>query len=162
MTNARRIQLHPHLVGFDPLLNEIEQFLNAPTTDQTKYPPHNIVKYKNNENLFRIDVAVAGFSKDEIMVMLDSEYLDISGSKNSKDEDEYVHKGISTRDFRKRIRVPKTIVVRNAWILDGVLRISIENIVPEDKTPQIIPITLDWGSSEPVSKQELLNENKDR
>lgn len=161
MTNARRILLHPHLVGFDPLLNDIEQFLNTPPSDQTKYPPHNIVKYKNNENLFRIDVAVAGFSKDEIEVMLDSEYLDISGSKKDKDDEEYVHKGISTRDFRKRIRVPKTIVVRNAWIVDGVLRISIENVLPDSKTPELIPI-LDWNGIAPVSKQELLNENKNR
>lgn len=153
-----RILLHPHLVGFDPFMDDIEQILNT-TTKQIKYPPHNVVKYKNNENLYRIDVAVAGFDKSEIEVTLDSEYLVISGTKSEKDQDEYIHKGISTQDFKKRIRVPDTVVVRNAWIVDGVLRISIENIKPKDQEPKVIPI-LDWGSSGTERKTELLNENK--
>ena len=90
------------LVGFDRIFND--RFFTAP---QTNYPPHNIVKY--SEDNYAIEVAVAGFTKEEISVSVDQDQLSISGIKHRQGGDnadvEYLHRGLAARDFEQIFRL---------------------------------------------------------
>ncbi len=143
MTQLRTIdaqalaQANKILVGFDRIFND--QFFTAP---QTNYPPHNIVKY--SENNYAIEIAVAGFTKEEISVSVDQDQLGISGIKNrqrgNEVEVEYLHRGLATRDFEQIFRLAEYMEVKGAEVKDGMLKIEIERIVPEALKPRTIEI----------------------
>ena len=123
------------LVGFDRIFND--QFFTA---SQTNYPPHNIVKY--SENNYAIEVAVAGFTKDEIAVSVDQDQLTIRGERNRDDDAryEYLHRGLAARDFEQIFRLAEYMEVKGAEVKDGMLRIDIERIIPEALKPRTIEI----------------------
>ena len=123
------------LVGFDRIFND--QFFTAP---QTNYPPHNIVKY--SENNYAIEVAVAGFTKDEIAVSVDQDQLTIRGERKRDDDAsyEYLHRGLAARDFEQIFRLAEYMEVKGAKVNDGMLRIDIERIIPEALKPRRIEI----------------------
>ena len=108
-------------VGFEPLFSELER-LTSGTTGQDNYPPHNIVRI-DDEN-FMIEMAVAGFSKDDVEVELKDGTLTISGSK-TEDERNYAHKGISSRKFSKSFRLAEYVVVDDADLANGVLVVNL-------------------------------------
>src|SRR6056300_1334934 len=85
-----------HFVGFDSLLNELEL-----RHEDTNYPPYNIIKQGNNR--YAIEIAVAGFSKDDIEITSEDRDLIVKASKEQKDA-EYLHKGISTKSFERNFR----------------------------------------------------------
>ncbi len=121
------------LVGFD-------RYFSAPHHQNSNYPPHNIVKY--NENQYGIEVAVAGFSKDEITVEVDQDQLTITGTKaiDVNDSKEYLHRGLAARDFEQTFTLAEYMEVRGAEVKDGMLKIQIERIVPEALKPRQIEI----------------------
>jgi len=121
------------LVGFD-------RYFSAPHHQNSNYPPHNIVKY--NENQYGIEVAVAGFSKDEITVEVDQDQLTITGTKaiDVNDSKEYLHRGLAARDFDQTFTLAEYMEVRGAEVKDGMLKIQIERIVPEALKPRQIEI----------------------
>ena len=126
------------LVGFDRIFND--RFFTAP---QTNYPPHNIVKY--SEDTYAIEVAVAGFTKEEINVSVDQDQLEITGIKNrqgSNDnaEVEYLHRGLATRDFEQIFRLAEYMEVVGAKVDNGMLQIDIKRIIPEALKPRQIEI----------------------
>ena len=125
------------LVGFDRIFND--RFFTAP---QTNYPPHNIVKY--SEDNYAIEVAVAGFTKEEISVSVDQDQLSISGIKHRQGGDnadvEYLHRGLAARDFEQIFRLAEYMEVKGAEVKDGMLRIDIERIIPEALKPRQIDI----------------------
>ena len=123
-------------VGFEPLFSELER-LTSGTPGQDNYPPHNIVKI-DDEN-FNIEMAVAGFSKDDVEVELKDGTLTISGSK-TEDERNYAHKGISSRKFSKSFRLAEYVVVDDADLANGVLVVNLRVDIPEEKRPQKIKI----------------------
>ncbi len=139
MTQLRTIdtaalaQLSKALVGFDRYF--------APNQMQNgNYPPHNIVKY--SENQYGIEVAVAGFTKEEISVEVDQDQLTITGVK-SIDVDtskEYLHRGLAARDFTQTFTLAEYMEVKGAEVKDGMLKISIERIIPEALKPRQIEI----------------------
>ena len=121
------------LVGFD-------QYFNNPRLQNSNYPPHNIVKY--SDSAYAIEVAVAGFSKDEITVEVDQDQLVVRGIQK-KDESstiEYLHKGLASRDFEQTWTLAEYMEVKDAEVKDGMLIISIERIVPESLQPRKIEI----------------------
>ena len=124
------------LVGFDRILND--RFFSAAQTGN--YPPHNIVKY--NENLYGIEVAVAGFTKDDIVVEVDQDQLTVVGTKSIDvgDTKEYLHRGLAARDFTQVYTLAEYMEVRGAEVKDGMLKIEIERIVPEALKPRQIKI----------------------
>jgi molecular chaperone IbpA len=131
---AALAQLSKALVGFD-------RYFSAPHQSQTNsnYPPHNIVKY--TDSLYAIEVAVAGFSKDDISVMVDQDQLMITGKKVANpDGVEYLHRGLATRDFEQVYTLAEYMVVKGAEVTDGMLKIEIERIVPEALKPRTIEI----------------------
>lgn len=128
------------LVGFDALVNELGRQFDRP---QSKYPPHDIIRLSDTQ--FRIDLAVAGFTKSDITVTLEKNILTVSGAKiKSVDEYEdalvYLHRGIGNRSFKKNFTLNDQVVVQSATVVDGILSINLERIVPEDEAPRTIPI----------------------
>ena len=123
-------------VGFEHLFSELER-LTSGTPGQDNYPPHNIVKLDDEH--FSIEMAVAGFSKDDVEVELKDGTLTISGSK-TEDERNYAHKGISSRKFSKSFRLAEYVVVDDADLANGVLVVNLRVDIPEEKRPQKIKI----------------------
>jgi molecular chaperone IbpA len=133
--------LLPSTVGFDRLLSTFEEFdnlLGQGTKIQT-YPPYNIIK-EDNET-YTIEIAVSGFKRDEIEITSEGGKLYVNGaSKTARTSDKYLHRGIGTRDFSHKFVLSDTVVVRDADIVDGLLVINLENIIPEEKKPRKIEI----------------------
>ena len=123
-------------VGFEPLFNELER-LTTITPGQDNYPPHNVVKIDDEH--FNIEMAVAGFGKDDVEVELKDGTLTISGER-SEDEREYAYKGISSRKFSKSFRLAEYVVADGADLVDGVLVVNLRVDIPEEKRPQKITI----------------------
>lgn len=126
------------LVGFDRLFDTFEhRFANSVNNN---YPPHNIIKVDDNH--YAIEIAVAGFQKSEITVQIDQNELVIKGEKK-KDETtpvEYIHRGLSSRDFTKNFVMSEYMVVKGAQIKDGILRVDLEIQLPESAKPRLIDI----------------------
>ena len=139
MTQLRTIdtaalaQLSKALVGFD-------RYFTAPHHQNGNYPPHNIVKY--SDSAYGIEVAVAGFSKEEVTIEVDQDQLTIRGVKTSLDEGtiEYLHRGLAARDFEQTFTLAEYMEVRGAKVADGMLQIDIQRIVPEALKPRQIEI----------------------
>ena len=134
------------IFGFDSLFDAI----NNPQQQQS-YPPYNVIK--KGENHYFIEIAVAGFKSNDIDLTLEKGKLTVSGTKKLKDTaTEYVHKGISARDFSRTFTLADTIEVVGADIVDGLLLIGLENKIPEGDKPQ----TINLGEFSKKAKELLL------
>lgn len=130
---AHLANLSRALVGFDHIFNQHLQPANS------NYPPHNIVKYSDSE--YAIEVAVAGFSKEEITVEVDQDQLVVRGIQlNDDDSKEYLHRGLASRNFEQSYTLAEYMEVKDAEVKDGMLVIKIERIVPESLKPRQILI----------------------
>ena len=136
-------QLRPVTVGFDSVFDNFERmfsndFFNAPSS----YPAYNIVKTKDNR--YDVEVALAGFNKKDIKVSYADGQLSIESVKNDKtkekDEDGIIHRGIAKRYFKKSFSVADNCEVKGAELKDGLLRVSLERIIPESKKPRMFDI----------------------
>jgi molecular chaperone IbpA len=131
--------LNRALIGFDQLFDSFEsRFANQLTTN---YPPHNVVK--TDEDTYVIEMAVAGFKKNEIAVEVEQDLLTIRGEATAPNETAqrmYLHRGLSSRDFERTFSLAEHMIVKGAEIKDGILTITIERIIPEDKKPRLIDI----------------------
>ena len=127
--------IHKFGIGFDNMFDEL---MRMNSQQSLNYPPYNIVK--NTEDSFDIEVAVSGFSEGEIEVNLDNRVLTIKGQKKEDLVAEYLHKGISTRDFVREFTLAEHVEVLHASQKDGILTIQLERIVPEEKKPKAIAI----------------------
>lgn len=130
-------QLNRALIGFDRLFNDVERrFANSA---QTNYPPYNILQH--DENTFEVEVAVAGFDKEDISIEVDQNHLTIRGQR-LKDEDasKYVHRGLAARDFERTFTLADHIEVGDAELTNGILRVKLTRIVPEALKPRLIAI----------------------
>lgn len=136
-------------IGFEPILNELERIHTAGRI-QDNYPPHNVVKV-DDEN-FIIELAVAGFSQDDILVEVKDGILLIKAEKSEKDEREYAHKGISSRKFEKSFRLSEFVVIDGADLVDGILVVNARVEVPEERRPRKIEI----GSAGASKKKQYL------
>lgn len=123
-------------IGFDSMLDELARMNSQQSLN---YPPYNIVK--TSDDAFYIEVAIAGFSEEEINVQLDNRVLSITGTKEDSIDHEYLHKGISTRNFTREFTIAEHVEVMGATVKDGILTVQLERIVPEEKKPRKIAIT---------------------
>ena len=138
-------QLRPITVGFDNVFDHFERmfnddFFNVPTVN---YPPYNIVK--TGANTYNVEVALAGFSRDDVSVEFAEGILTIKSkdktASDKKDEDgDIIHKGISKRYFSKSFTVSDDVEIKGAELKDGLLTVSLERIVPESKKARVIDI----------------------
>ena len=105
------------------------------------YPPHNILKH--NDNKFVLELAVAGFTQEDLHVVLDKNTLVVTGDKKRDDKDDsvaYLHKGIGTRSFNKSFVLERYLVVKDVKLSDGILKVTLERVVPEEEKPRILEI----------------------
>tara|TARA_Y100000287_G_scaffold183381_1_gene182395 strand:- start:3997 stop:4392 length:396 start_codon:yes stop_codon:yes gene_type:complete len=109
-------------------------------TESSFYPPHNILKH--NDNKFVLEIAVAGFSQEELEVLLDKNTLIVTGEKKSSEDVSvsYLHKGIGNRSFKKSFVLERYLVVDDVNLSDGILKIVLERVVPEEEQPRILEI----------------------
>jgi len=134
--------IHKFAVGFDNIFDEIMR-VQAQQSNQN-YPPYNIVKH--NEDKFVIELAVAGFREGDINITVDKNVLTIEGQQiESLDElekqYEYVHRGISSRNFTRTFTLADHVEVIDASSKNGILSITLERKVPEELKPKKIAIT---------------------
>ena len=136
-------QLRPLSVGFDDVFDHFESMFdhNFSTVNVSNYPPYNIVKTGSNK--FDIEVALAGFNKKDINVTSENGMLTIESKQEDKSKDkdgEVLHKGISKRYFKKSFTIADDVEIKGAELKDGMLRVSMEKIVPEAKKLKTIDI----------------------
>ncbi len=136
ITTADLAALNKALVGFDRIFND--RFFHG--NQNGNYPPHNIVKY--DENHYGIEIAVAGFRKEEISVEVDQAQLTVTGTKSIdvNESKEYLHRGLAARDFEQSYTLAEFMNVVGAEVADGMLKIQIERIIPEALKPRTIEI----------------------
>ena len=136
--------LRPFSIGFDNMFDQFESLLgNGGLSMQSNYPPYNI--RKTGKDKYAIEVAIAGFSKDDVEVEYEDNLLTVKTKKVDKavekDMDgEIIHRGISQRSFSRSFTIADDIKVEGAEIKDGLLKINCEKIVPEQKKRKLIPI----------------------
>ena len=129
-------------VGFDRLFDLMDQAANWPADDN--YPPYNIER--TGEDHYRISLAVAGFSPDEVTITAEQNVLTVEGNKARKAETEYLYQGISARAFRRSFNLADYVQVKGASYTDGLLHIDLVREVPEAMKPRRIAIN---GRSQP-------------
>ena len=132
-------QIHRQAIGFDNIFEELNRtFANSKT--EGNYPPHNIIKLDDTH--YVIEVAVAGFAQNEIDVELKENVLTVKGEQDKDQEEiEYLHKGISARNFVRTFPLAEHIEVRGATVKNGILAIALEQVVPEEQKAKKVQIT---------------------
>lgn len=123
----------PYTIGFDSFFNSLDSI----TGDVKGYPHYNIKKL--DDNRWSIELALAGFSKDDIEIEVKDNIMNISGELKSEDND-YVYKGISSRKFSKSFTLAEFTECESAKMENGILSIILEKNIPEDKKPQKVKI----------------------
>jgi len=126
----------PFFIGFNRELDRLNAVHNLAT--RQAYPPYDILKL--DEDTYKLSLAVAGFSKDDINVSVDSGTLIVKGELVEVADAEIVHKGIAGRKFTRTFALGEYMEVTDAEMKDGMLHINIDRIIPEDKKPKEIAI----------------------
>lgn len=148
----------PMTVGFDKLFRILEGIdSTARIPSFTSYPPYNIVKM--DETKYAIQIAVAGFGEEDIDVIVEENTLTVTGKKQQADNNTYLHRGIATREFIRKFTLADTVEVRSADLVNGMLVIALENVIPESKKPRKIGVNEKATVQQPL-KKELLQESK--
>ena len=137
--------LYRATVGFDRLADMMDRVL-ASDVSQPTYPPYNIEK--TADDAYRISIAVAGFSADDLTVEVKDGALFVSARKSGDDGDRtYLHRGIATRAFERRFQLADHVRVTGAAHADGMLHIDLEREIPEALKPRQISISRDVSST---------------
>ena len=136
-------QLRPVTIGFDNVFNQFERMFDHQfdSISVPNFPPYNIVKTGDNE--YDVELALAGFNKKDIDVTVEDGILTIKSIvKEAKDkkEDGVIHKGIAKRMFSKSFTIADDVEVKGAELKDGLLKVSLERIIPESKKAKTISI----------------------
>lgn len=133
--------LYRNFVGFDRMANMIDNAATQAAKSGTTYPPYNVARL--SEDSYRIDLAVAGFTVDEIEIETHEGVLTVSGGQTPTAENdavEYLHRGIAERGFERRFQLADHVRVSSADLTNGLLSISLVREVPEALRPQKIAI----------------------
>ena len=132
-------QLRPLSVGFDDMFDHFESIFDVPTVN---YPPYNLVK--TGDHKFNIEIALAGFNKKDINITSENGMLTIESKQDEKSKDtkdgEVIHKGISKRYFKRSFTIADDVEVKGAELKDGLLKVSMEKIIPDAKKLKTIDI----------------------
>lgn len=137
-------------VGFDDMFRRIADFSET-LPKIPAYPPYNIVK--TGENTYAIEIAVAGFGKQDIELTLEDNVLTVKGSITADNSNDYVFKGIADRAFTRKFTLADTIEVQNADLINGMLKIWLERFIPESKKPKKIEINTFEDATKKVTEQ---------
>ena len=141
-------------VGFEDTAQQLQTLHADLTKNIPNYPPYNI--RKNGENSYTIELAVAGFGESEIDITIDGGKLIVKGNVDAATEaleDNFLFKGIATRAFTRAFAIDDHIEVKNAEMFNGMLKIALERMVPEEKKPKKVPVKT-------AGKKTLLQESE--
>ena len=135
--------LRPITVGFDDMFDHFEHMMDDSFFRGTmgNFPPYNIVK--TGENTYDVELALAGFNKKDIEVEYKENLLTVKSKKQEETKDEdgnVIHRGISKRMFSKSFTIANDVEVKGAELKDGLLKVSMERIIPEHKKAKLIDI----------------------
>ncbi|MBR0854770.1 Hsp20 family protein [Bradyrhizobium liaoningense] len=122
-------------IGFDRLFDALDQ---VQRTAEETYPPYNIERF--DENSFRISVALAGFSPDEVALTAEHNVLTLEGKKAENEGKTFLHRGISTRNFKRQFTLADYVEVKGARFENGLLIIDLQREIPEAMKPRRIAI----------------------
>ena len=140
MTNALTIfnQLRPHTIGYDNIFEHFNDMFESSGL-QNNYPPYDIIKH--NDIKYDIQVALAGYSKEDIDIEVKENTLSIKSVKKDEDDKvEVLHRGIAKRFFERHFTIADDVKVKDASLKNGLLIVSLERIVPEHKKQRTITI----------------------
>ena len=143
----------PFFVGFDRIHDRLHEFNDSIAKNLPTYPPYNIRKVGDQ---YIVEMAVAGFSESDIDIQVEGDILKIVGSiTDSKDNSPYLHKGIANRGFTRTFNLAETIEVKDASLINGMLKVFLEDIIPDNKKPRKVNIN---NKEETKEESQLLNE----
>ena len=140
MTNALTIfnQLRPHTIGYDNIFDHFNDMFESSGL-QTNYPPYDIIKQSDTK--YDIQIALDGYSKEDIDVEIKENTLSIKSiKKDDNDNVEILHRGISKRYFERHFTIADDVKVNGAELKNGLLTIALERVVPEHKKSRVIKI----------------------
>ena len=130
-------QLTPYAVGFDRVFDQLNRYVDNNATS-TGFPPYNI--RKEGDYNYVIEMALAGFGKKDIEVEVADGTLSIRSVKENDEDDAPVYRGISSRRFERKFTMADDIVVNGASLENGMLKLELERVVPEEKKPRLITV----------------------
>lgn len=137
-TFAQLPNIDRYFVGADRVMKKLADIADQSVQVVSKYPPYNIKKV--DEDRYVIEMAVAGFGKNELDIELADSKLKVSGNVTSDDSSEYLFKGIAERGFTREFTLADNVEVKSSSLVNGMLKIWLEAFVPEDKKPKKINI----------------------
>ena len=140
MTNALTIfnQLRPHTIGYDNIFDHFNDMFESSGL-QNNYPPYDIIKHSDTK--YDVQVALAGYSKEDIGIEVKENTLSIKSVKKDEDDKvEVLHRGIAKRFFERHFTIADDVKVKDASLKNGLLIVSLERVVPEHKKPRTITI----------------------
>ncbi len=123
----------PFFIGFQPNIQAWKHLAKQET-----YPPYNVIKVE--DDVYRVDIALAGFDKKDLDITVENGSLIIKGESSTEESGEALHKGIATRKFTRSFALGEFMEVTGAELKNGMLAITLERIVPEEKKPKAIKI----------------------
>lgn len=151
---------YPGLVGFDRHFDLLNSLLEKPSINNTAYPPYNLIKLPDNKYI--IEMAVAGISKDSLEVLLQENILQIAvvpKSENSFTDKQYLYRGIAERAFTRSFTLADTVKVTDVVIDNGLLRIYLENEIPEVKKLRKLEIRDNTATKQLLMEETNVTEN---
>lgn len=122
-------------IGLEDMFKRLDAFAD----NGTNYPPYNIVKLEDEKQ--QLQIALAGFRKDDIEVAVEQGVLQVSVSKSYETDGEYVHRGIAQRSFARNWQLADDTIVEDVTYLDGLLRVTLAREIPEEKQRKLLPIS---------------------
>ena len=130
-------QLTPYAVGFDRIFDNLSRY-TSDNMQSTGFPPYNI--RKEGDYNYVIELALAGFGKEDIEVEVADGTLSVRSVKENSEDESTVYRGISSRRFERKFTMADDIVVNGAKLENGMLTVDLERVVPEEKKPRLISV----------------------
>ena len=130
-------QLTPYAVGFDRIFDNLSRYA-ADNVQSTGFPPYNI--RKEGAYNYVIEMALAGFGKEDIEVEVADGTLSVRSVKENSEDDSTVYRGISYRKFERKFTMADDIIVTGAKLENGMLTVDLERVIPEEKKPRLISV----------------------
>lgn len=154
LSNTSFKDLDKFFVGFDEQFNRISKMHDDLTKNVPNYPPYNIKK--TGDSTYVIELAVAGFAKQDIEIELADNKMVIKGNvQNEENDNDFLWKGIAARNFTRTFALEDQVEVKDAEMLNGMLKVFLERIIPEHKKPKKIEVK----EKATASKKQLLTED---
>ena len=137
----------PFFIGWDNHFKNLEKVMNT----STNYPPYNLKQIA--EDSYLVEIALAGFNKEDIKVQQEKNILTISGENKSEDANSYIHKGIGGRSFSRTFSLAEYVEVDNVMMLNGLLTVLLIKRIPEEAKPKVFQI-IDGDYMAEISSKE--------